>query len=58
MTDMSKAEAANAAGVSETTVANMRKVFNQFEAKMNAALDDLSSFPHANFRVQTRIWAL
>lgn len=50
MTDMSKSEAASAAGVSESTVANMRKVFNQLEAKVNAALDELSISPHGNFR--------
>ncbi len=50
MTDMSKAEAAKAACVSESTVANMRKVFNQFEAKIAASIDDLTSPPHAHFR--------
>jgi hypothetical protein len=50
MTDMSKAEAAKVACVSESTVANMRKVFNQFEAKIAATIEDLASPLHANFR--------
>lgn len=28
----------------------MRKVFNQLEAKVNAAIDELSNPPHGNFR--------
>lgn len=50
MTDLSKAEAAKVACVSESTVANMRKVFNQFESTIAASISDLTSPPHANFR--------
>lgn len=50
MTDMSKSEAAKAAGVSESTVASMRKVFSQLEAKVDSAQSELSSSPHGKFR--------
>ncbi len=50
MTEMSKAEAAIATGVSESTVASMRKICNQLEAMVNATLSELSISPHSNFR--------
>jgi len=50
MTSMTKVEAAHAAGVSESTVANMSRVFNLLEARVNAAINDLSIESHGNFR--------
>ena len=37
MTGILKAEATKVASASESTIANMRKVFSQLEAKVNAA---------------------
>lgn len=50
MTSMSKADAAKAAGVSESTVANMRKVAAHLDSKITEATDDLQVPIQANYR--------
>lgn len=50
MTDMSKAEAAKASGVSESTIAIMRKVCNQLEARTKLAFDDKALLGTTAFR--------
>ena len=50
MADMSKAEVAKASTVSETTVASMRRVCAQLDAKGNEFEDDFTVSPAANFR--------
>jgi hypothetical protein len=50
MTDMSKAEVAKAACVSESLVATMRRVLIQLDAKVSEAANDLAMPVHGNFR--------
>lgn len=50
MADMSKVEVAKASGVSESTVATMRKVFAQLESKANDVAVDLLASPQGDFR--------
>jgi hypothetical protein len=50
MTEMSKADAAKAASVSESTVATMRRVLAQLDAKVNDAANDLMMSANSNFR--------
>ena len=50
MTEMSKAEAAKAASVSESTVSTMRRVLAQLDAKVTDAVNDLAMPANGNFR--------